>query len=92
MIKILSIFVVLQVADLATTAATLKLGGVEINPLVHTLMIVGPMAGLVLAKLAVVLIAIGCALMNKPRALQRANLVFAGIVVWNISIIARLLA
>ena len=91
MIKLLSVFVALQAADLVTTAATLKLGGTEVNPLVHSLMSIGPVAGLIVAKTAAVLVGIGCASFNKPRALQRANLVFGGIIIWNLTVIARLL-
>ena len=92
MAKLLAVFLLLQVADFMTTVATLRLGGAEMNPLVHLFMSIGPVAGLILAKTAVVAVAIGCFFLNKPRALQRANVVFAGIVVWNVSIIARLLA
>jgi hypothetical protein len=91
MTKILTVFFLLQVADLLTTVATLKLGGTELNPLVHLFMSFGPLTGLILAKTAVTALAIGCSFLNKPRALQSANIVFAGIVVWNVSIIARLL-
>jgi hypothetical protein len=91
MIKILLVFVVLQAADLATTALTLKLGGAEINPLVHSVMSMNPVVGLIVAKMLAVLIAIGCASLNKAKALQRANLVFGGIIIWNLSVIARLL-
>jgi len=89
--KILSIYTLLQLADLATTAVTLRLGGVEVNPLVHVFMAVGPLVGLLLAKLVAMLAAIGCVFLKKPRALRCANLVFAGIVLWNLTIIARLL-
>jgi hypothetical protein len=89
--KILSIYTFLQLADLATTAVTMRLGGVEINPLVHVFMSVGPLVGLLLAKFVAMMAAIGCVFLKKPRPLRCANLVFAGIVVWNLSIIARLL-
>jgi Domain of unknown function (DUF5658) len=89
--KILSIYTFLQLADLATTAVTMRLGGVEINPLVHLFMSVGPLLGLLLAKLIAMLAAIGCVFLKKPRPLRCANLVFAGIVAWNLTIIARLL-
>jgi len=90
MLKVLWIFVSLQVADLGTTAAVLRLGGVEENPLVKHLMIFGPLEGLILAKLVTVAIGVGCFLAAKPRALLLANFAFAAIVAWNLSIIARL--
>jgi Domain of unknown function (DUF5658) len=89
--KILSIYTFLQLADMATTAVTMRLGGVEINPLVHVFMSVGPLLGLLLAKLVAMIAAMGCVFLKKPRPLRCANLVFAGIVAWNLSIIARLL-
>lgn len=91
MAKLLAVFLLLQLADFMTTVATLRLGGAEMNPLVHLFMSIGPVTGLILAKVAVIPLAIGCFFLNKPRALQRANVVFACIVVWNISVIARLL-
>ena len=92
MTNVFLIFFLLQVADLATTFVTMRLGGVELNPLVRMFMSAGPVAGLFLAKLVVLAIAAGCAAMSKFRTLRRANIVFAGIVFWNITVIARLLA
>jgi hypothetical protein len=89
--KILSVYTLLQFADLATTAVTMRLGGVELNPLVHLFMTIGPLAGLLLAKLVAMLAALGCVFLKKPRPLRCANLVFAAIVAWNLTIIARLL-
>lgn len=90
MVKALWIFVFLQVADLGTTVAVLRLGGVEENPLVKFFMAFGPVEGLILAKLVTVAIGVACFLSTKPRALRLANFVFAAIVAWNLSIIARL--
>lgn len=90
MLKALLIFVTLQVADLGTTAAVLRLGGVEENPLVKHFMALGPLEGLILAKLVSVTIGVACFLKTKHRALRLANIVFAAIVAWNLSIIARL--
>ena len=70
--------------------AVLRLGGVEENPLVKHLMAFGPVEGLVLAKAVTLAIGIACFLRTKPRALRLANFVFAGIIAWNLSIIARL--
>ena len=55
-------------------------------------MSIGPLAGLLLAKVVVLLIAFGCTLSSRPRVLRRANVVFTGIVVWNLIVIAWLLA
>jgi hypothetical protein len=92
MVNILIIFFVLQVADAATTVVALRLGGAEDNPLIQMFMSIGPVAGLILAKTLVLLIAFGCALSSRARVLRGANVVFTGIVAWNLIVIARLLA
>jgi len=89
--KVLWIFVFLQLADLATTLAVLRMGGAEENPLVKHLMAFGLVRGLVLAKLLTVAFGVGCFLASKYRALRVANFVFVAIVAWNLSIIARLI-
>jgi hypothetical protein len=90
-VTVLMIFAFLQVLDIATTVLTLKMGGVEKNQLIQQFMSIGPITGLIVSKLMVVLFAGGCALLGKPRPVLYANLVFAGIVVWNLSVIIRLL-
>ena len=92
MVNILVIFFVLQVADAATTVVALRLGGAEDNPLIQMFMSMGPVAGLILAKALVLLIAFGCALSSRARVLRHANVAFTGIVAWNLIVIARLLA
>jgi hypothetical protein len=92
MIKLLFVFIFLQAADLATTVVTLRLGGVEKNPLIQFFLTVGPVLGLVLAKVVVLLIAAACAAGGRQRPLRCANAAFAGVVGWNLFIIARLLA
>ncbi len=83
-------FIVLQVLDLGTTLAVLAMGGMESNPLVASLMTLGPFRGLVVAKaLVIALAAVGC-VMGRERALRLVNLVFTAVVVSNLSIIARL--
>jgi hypothetical protein len=86
----LAIFVWLQVLDLTTTLIVLAMGGHENNPIVAHIMAVGPIEGILLAKLAVIGIAAAGAAMRKNRGLRVANLAFSGVVAWNISVIARL--
>ena len=86
----LAIFVLLQVLDLATTLVALALGGRENNPIVAHVMALGPIGGLFLSKLTVTGIAVAGAAMQKNRALWVANGAFCGIVVWNVTVIARL--
>jgi hypothetical protein len=91
MTKLFFVFALLQAADLATTVMTLKLGGVENNPLIQSFLTMGSVLGLVLAKIVVLLIAAGCAAWGRQRPLRCANAAFAGVVSWNLFVIARLL-
>ena len=90
--KILYLFIVLQIADLLTTVLALKLGGFEENVMVRAFMSVGPYAGLILSKLVVLSIALGFALWKKQAPLRYANVVFAAVVAWNLTVIVRLLS
>jgi len=90
MLKMFLIFGFLQLADLITTVTVFRLGGIEENPLVKHFMFLGPVEGVIIAKIMALAIGAGCFLATKYRALKLANIVFAGIVVWNLSIIARL--
>ena len=90
MLKMFLVFALLQLADLGTTVAVLRFGGVEQNPLVQQFMALGPVAGVIAVKVLALAIGVGCYLAAKPQALRVANLVFAGIVVWNLSILVRL--
>lgn len=90
MTKAFIFFVLLQLADLGTTAAAMALGGSEQNPLVQHLMAVGPFEGVLLAKACAVAIGVGCLVGSKTRALHLANAVFLCIVAWNLTIVVRL--
>ena len=90
--KILLAFALLQILDVVTTLVVLGMGGVEKNPLVALSMTLGPITGLLVAKLIIFGIAGIAAFLRKTRGLRLANLVFMGVVVWNITIIARLAA
>jgi len=88
--RALLIFALLQLADLVTTIVVFRLGGVEENPLVLHLAAGGPVQGVILAKIVALAIGGACFLAAKHRALRIANIVFVGIVLWNLSIIVRL--
>ncbi len=88
--KVFLIFALLQLADLGTTLTVFKLGGGEQNPLVQHLMAVGSIQGVILAKVITLAIGVGLLMAAKYRTLRIANVIFAGIVAWNLSIIARL--
>jgi hypothetical protein len=86
----LMIFIFLQILDLATTLAALALGGRENNPIVAHIMTVGPVAGLLISKLAVTGLAVAGAALRKYRGLRLANAVFTGVIAWNVTVVARL--
>ena len=86
----LALFILLQIMDFATTLTVLGMGGEEKNPIVAHFMSVGPVGGLFISKLMITGIAVAGYLLGKHRGLRVANIVFMGIVAWNVSIIARL--
>ena len=90
MLTVFVLFAFLQLADLGSTVAVLRCGGTEQNPLIQQLMILGPIQGIIVAKVMALAVGAGCYWAAKPRVLRVANLVFGGIVLWNLTILARL--
>ena len=86
----LAIFILLQILDMMTTLVVLAMGGRETNPIVQHFMTVGPVAGLIISKLTVTVIAVAVVALRRNRGLRLANLAFTGVVAWNFTIIARL--
>ena len=86
----LTIFVILQALDLLTTLAALALGGAEGNPLVRQLFIIGPVSGLVFAKLLAIGLVLVLKALGKGKGILKANWAFTAIVVWNLTIVLRL--
>jgi hypothetical protein len=86
----LNFFILLQILDVATTMVVLAMGGSENNPIVAHLMSFGPVGGLIVSKVFVISVATAGAFLHKARGIRLANVVFCGVVVWNVSIIARL--
>jgi uncharacterized protein DUF5658 len=87
----LLVFLLLQAADFATTIAILSFGGVEKNPLVIHMMAFGSIKGLLVAKVLSMAIGTAAALAGKDRGIRLVNIIFVGVVLWNMSIITRLL-
>lgn len=83
-------FVFLQVADVVTTMTALQMGGGEKNSLLMHLMAIGSLQGLVLSKVIVLAIAVVAVLAGKRNVLRWSNVVYAGVVAWNLTIITRL--
>ena len=82
-------FIALQCFDLLTTLAAFSHGGVELNPVVRSMM---PWTGTVAAIVAskAILISLALPLSRRRRILNFANLLYAAIVVWNVAIILAL--
>jgi len=87
----LLLFSYLQVLDMLSTVAFLMLGVHEANPLVRFAFSIGlgPIAGLLLVKVAAVSIGVYCWVMGRERVLIRANLLFALLVAWNLLAVIR---
>lgn len=88
--KTLLLFLALQVLDVVTTIVALAMGGAEKNPLMAQIMAFGTIRSLIVSKLLVLGLAAAFILIKKTKAVQLANVVFALIVIWNITVIARL--
>ena len=82
------VFLFLQLLDLLTTIVVLRLGGYESNPLVSYFMAFGPVGGLILAKVLVVAVGAAIVWYNRQRVVFLANYAYAGVVCWNLAILA----
>lgn len=84
-------FVIVQLFDILTTMVALRLGGAERNPLVVQLMHIGVLPGLLVSKSLIVAIALVATLSRKPKVLLWSNVLFGGVVTWNLVVIGRLI-
>jgi hypothetical protein len=83
----LTVFVALQVLDMLTTLIGLHMGAKEASLFLGSLMRVGPVAALLIAKiLAVFLVAVAMKY-RRPRVVVFLNYWFAAIVTWNLGTI-----
>ncbi|MFB3776576.1 MAG: DUF5658 family protein [Bryobacteraceae bacterium] len=83
---LLTQFVYLQILDVLSTLVFLSGGVREVNPLVR-LLVAGagsPLGGLLVAKLAALLLAGYCWRGGRSRLLSRVNLFYAALVAWNL--------
>ena len=88
----LEVFVYLQLLDFLTTMMGFRLGGHEMSPFIRWLAELGPVAGVGLAKIGAFLLAGVCLRLRKQRVIYWANYFFAGLVLWNLLQIMRVLA
>ena len=86
MLNTRSSFILLQVLDLLTTLAAFRVGGFEVNPLVASLTIhFGRLGGVVLSKVIAVVLMLGV-----RRRLWMVNLVYIGVICWNVIVVIAL--
>ena len=76
----------LQVLDFLTTVAFLMTGVKEGNPIVRAVLLYSPSAvlGLMLVKVAAVLLGLYCWRLGRTRTLTRINILFAVVIAWNL--------
>ncbi len=84
--RIIIIFIALQLLDLLTTLAVFSRGGVELNPVVRSLM---PWMGRLLAVVVskTILVALVLLLSRRPYVLRFANVLYTGVVLWNVIVL-----
>ncbi len=74
-----------------TTLIGMRVGLGEASPLIRYMMHFGPSAGLALSKLVAFALCGLCIWFNKRRVVRWINYWYAGLVVWNMSLIASIL-
>jgi hypothetical protein len=76
----------LQILDFLTTVAFLVNGVNEANPFVRFMLnlVPNPIAGLLAVKLLALLLGVYCWRMRRDRLLFYINILFAGLVAWNL--------
>lgn len=80
------VFITLQCMDLLTTLAAFSRGGIELNPVVRSLM---PWTGQTLAVFVskAILVALFLLYSRRKRILYIGNIVYTGVVAWNLAIV-----
>jgi hypothetical protein len=80
----LALFVYLQVLDFLTTILFLKMGLRETGLIARLLVHWNPLVGVMLVKVAAVLVAVIAVRYNKARVMRLANVGYCGVVTWNL--------
>jgi hypothetical protein len=80
-------FVYLQVLDLLTTLVGIKFGVSEASPFVRWMMAWGPTVGVAGSKIVAIALAGLCISIQKHHLIRWITYWYAGLVVWNLSII-----
>lgn len=82
----LQVFIYLQLLDLLTTLVGFKLGAAEASPFIRMLMHTGPAMGVLVSKLLALALGGLCVYKRKYHLIRWATYWYAGLVVWNLSI------
>jgi hypothetical protein len=88
---VLQFFVYLQLLDFLTTLMGFQLGASEASPFIRMLINFGPAVGVALSKGIALALGGVCIWLKKDRIIGWINYWYAGLVVWNLCIIMRLL-
>ncbi|HWR51016.1 MAG TPA: DUF5658 family protein [Bryobacteraceae bacterium] len=83
----IEVFLYLQLLDLLTTMLGLQLGATEISPFIRLLMRVEPAAGVAASKLIAIALGGWCLWARRDRIVRWINYWYAGLVVWNVSML-----
>jgi hypothetical protein len=83
----LTVFVALQILDIATTLIGLRMGASESSFFIGRLMHAGPIAALLIAKLFAVMLVMIALKVHRPRIVVFLNYWFAAVVTWNLGLI-----
>jgi hypothetical protein len=85
----LAVFFSLQALDVLTTLIGLRLGAAEASMFVGRLIRLGPLAGLLLAKIFALLLVMAAIRYRRQRVIVFLNYWFALVVTWNLVTIVR---
>lgn len=83
----IQIFLYLQLLDAMTTLIGMRMGLGEASPFLRLLMQAGPGVGLALSKIVALLLGGICIWLNKRHIVRWINYWYAGLVLWNVSLI-----
>ena len=81
------VFIYLQLLDFMTTLVGFELGLSEASPFVRWLMSAGPEVGVLASKGVAILLGGVCIWMGKTQLIRWINYWFAGLVVWNLTLL-----
>ena len=87
-------FLGLQVLDFLTTIVGLKVGAAEASPMIRALLALGVTPAMGVAGAKIFALALGgiCVAMHRHHVIRWINYWYAALVVWNVTIIVRLVA